>query len=364
MSFLLSPWRWLAWLCVFALPAHAHDPFDGGVRIVVFDDRIEAQVTLGYDAARDYLRAAGATPALVAQATRPGQSGEHVPLPLAFAPFLLTLSDGAAALPATLTLAAPARDETRFLLTFARPTAERVGLRAAYFDAVDFMRPGTLVVVDARHRMLASAPLSKAAPGANLPLTAAAASAAFGPSAFTGYLVLGVQHILGGYDHLLFLAALLLGVRTWRSMLGIVSAFTVAHSITLGLAALEVVVLPPALVEPLIAASIGAACLANLMRRETAWQRCLMAAGFGLIHGFGFAGALRETGLGANGGQIVMPLLSFNLGVEAGQLLVAGLLIPALMAARRRPEFARYGLPGLSVAVMAVSAWWLVERLA
>jgi hypothetical protein len=352
----------LAWLWMAALPAQAHDPFDGGVRLVVFDDRIEADVTLGYDAARAVLGAAGMAPGDVGRATRAHGAGA-MPLPAAVATRLLTLRGGTLVLVPRSVLAAPARDETHFLLTYARPATQHIGVHAGWFTADPFMRPGAAIMLDAQQRLVASAPLSRTAPAADLPLTALAARAA-PPMRFAAYLQLGVEHILGGYDHLLFLAALLLGLHALRAMLGIVTVFALAHSITLALAVLDVVAVPPALIEPLIAASIIVACVANLLPRETTHYRYALAAGFGLVHGFGFAGALRATGLGGPGTDIAVPLLAFNLGVEAGQLAVACVLAPLLLLARRQPAFARYGLPGLSVGVACVSAMWLVERVA
>ena len=169
-----------------------------------------------------------------------------------------------------------------------------------------------------------------------------------------------------GEQGLLFLCALLVTLDRVRPMVAIVTAFTLAHSVTLALAALDLVVLPAGLVEPLIALSIIVACVANLMRREAARERLWMAGGFGLIHGFGFAGMLRES-MGTHTGQglagLLVPLLSFNLGVEAGQLLVAATMIGLLVPARRREGFVRHGAPAISCFVIAISSWWLIERL-
>jgi hypothetical protein len=366
MAFLLKRWgvAWLLALVLPAVPARAHDPFDGGVQMIVFRDRIEAKVTLGFDAAREFLRAAGLPPSDVSRATRPGQSAAPVRLPVALAAGLLGVHAGGQSVAPTAVLAAPGLNETNFLVIYPRPATDMVQLRAAYFDGIEYMRPGALVAVNAQRRLLSSAPLSKAAPSTTVPLTLEAAGVVTGQSAFLAYLKLGVEHILTGFDHLLFLCALLLGVQAARSMLVIVTAFTLTHSVTLALAALDVVALSPSVIEPLIAASIVIACVDNLVRREATADRYVLAAGFGLIHGFGFAGALRATGLGQPGQGIVVPLLSFNLGVELGQMLVAALLVTLLLLARRKPAFVRYGLPGLSIAVIGISACWLVARVA
>lgn len=116
----------------------------------------------------------------------------------------------------------------------------------------------------------------------------------------------------------------------------------------------------------MIAASIIVVGLDNLLRKgsatDSAMHRYWVAGGFGLIHGFGFAGILRERAL-ADGGNILLPLLGFNLGVEAGQLLVATLLVPVLIALRRRAWFERRGAPVLSLLVIGISSVWLAERV-
>lgn len=184
----------------------------------------------------------------------------------------------------------------------------------------------------------------------------------------SSYFVLGVEHILAGIDHLLFVLALLLLIHDWRSLLKAVTAFTVAHSITLSGAALGLFSLPQAPVEAVIALSIVfVAREVVLAQRGQAglsgrapWA---MAFAFGLLHGFGFAGALREIGLPE--GDVPLALLSFNLGVEAGQLLfVAGAL--ALMAAVRQAPSLRPGLVRLVLAygIGAMAMAWLAERLA
>jgi hydrogenase/urease accessory protein HupE len=174
--------------------------------------------------------------------------------------------------------------------------------------------------------------------------------------------LLGIEHILAGYDHLLFLAGLLLACRQARAMAAIVTAFTVAHSLTLALAALDVVSFPARLVEPLIAASIVLVGVENLLRRGAPPARTALCFAFGLVHGFGFAGALRELGLGQNGAPIALPLLGFNLGVEAGQLLVVAVLLPLLLLLRKRPSLSRIALPAASLAVAAAGTVWLVDR--
>jgi hypothetical protein len=357
--------RVLALLLALAavVPAQAHDPFDGNTQVFVFDDRIEARVTLGYDAARDMLRILDLPAAEATMITR-GASDAPAVLPPALAVKLMTLHAGAQSGAQTYTAsafsAAGVRDEVTFLIPSPRPPTGTVVANATYFDAVEYMRAGTLVVADAQRRVLASTLLSKSSHAATVPLSAAAGQAR--NAGFTAFFKLGVEHILTGFDHLLFLCALLVTVTRFRHMLGIVTAFTLAHSATLALAALGVVALPPSVVEPLIAVSIIVACVDNLLRREASRDRIWLAAGFGLIHGFGFASMLREAMMAQQGQGLLMPLLSFNLGVEAGQLVVAAVLIALLMFARRKEFFLRFGAPALSGVVIAISAYWLMQR--
>lgn len=183
---------------------------------------------------------------------------------------------------------------------------------------------------------------------------------------FKGFLLLGIEHILTGYDHLAFLLALLLLGGTLREAIKIITAFTVAHSITLALAALDVINLPSSFVEPAIAASIVYVGVENLiyLRRgqEAVGRRWLLTFAFGLIHGFGFASVLRELGLG-RGMQVVVPLVSFNLGVELGQLAIALLALPVIWKLRAQPRFALRVVPACSLLIALLGGYWLIERV-
>jgi hypothetical protein len=174
------------------------------------------------------------------------------------------------------------------------------------------------------------------------------------------FLRLGVEHILTGYDHLLFLAALLVrGGGLW-ALLRIVTAFTLAHSVTLALAVLGLVTIPAGVVEPAIAASIVWVALGNVFFRGAPSRRWLVSFVFGLVHGFGFAAAL--GGLALPPWSLAMALLGFNLGVEAGQGLVIAALLPLLLWMRPRPWEPRVAR-AISVGLALVGAAWLVERL-
>ncbi len=147
------------------------------------------------------------------------------------------------------------------------------------------------------------------------------------------FFVLGIHHILSGYDHLLFLLGLLLPGGGLLSLTKIITAFTIAHSLTLSLAVLQVVTLPDRLVEAVIALSIAFVAAENLFLNPTVLRRWLVSFCFGLVHGFGFSSALRELGLPAHG--LLLSLFGFNVGVEVGQALVVAAWLPCLLLLRR-----------------------------
>lgn len=189
--------------------------------------------------------------------------------------------------------------------------------------------------------------------------------------AVTGtYLSHGVEHILFGYDHLLFVLALLLIVRDGRRLIATVTAFTAAHSITLALATLRVVQVPGPPVEASIALSIVllAGEIIRLQRGEaslTAQRPWLVAFAFGLLHGFGFASGLREIGLPP--GDIPLALFTFNVGVEAGQLAfvsaVYGLVLAFRRLARFRTRVDRLR-PATAYTIGTLAAFWFIDRVA
>lgn len=176
------------------------------------------------------------------------------------------------------------------------------------------------------------------------------------------FLWLGVEHILTGYDHLLFLLALLALGGGLGYLIKVVSAFTIAHSITLSLAVLDIISLPPRLIESVIALSIAYVASENLWRNrdEAEKWRWLLTFAFGLIHGMGFAGILQEMELPRS--ALATSLISFNVGVELGQLVfitVAFFLLSLLKRAVWKQVF-RYGISLVSV---VAGAFWFVERM-
>jgi hydrogenase/urease accessory protein HupE len=172
---------------------------------------------------------------------------------------------------------------------------------------------------------------------------------------------LGVEHILTGADHLVFLLGLILVGGRLRSLAVVVTAFTVAHSITLALATLSIVTPSPRIVEPMIALSIAYVGVENLFVKD-ARNRWRITFPFGLVHGFGFAGALREIALPS--AQVPVALVSFNLGVEAGQLGVLAVVLPLVFAARRADGFRDRGTKLASIGIALAGAVWFVARVA
>ncbi|MFE5430696.1 HupE/UreJ family protein [Peribacillus simplex] len=173
------------------------------------------------------------------------------------------------------------------------------------------------------------------------------------------YFVLGIEHILIGYDHLLFLLSLVLIASRFKDALKIVTAFTIAHSITLFLVATDRIQVSSHWVEALIPLTICYVAVENMFVQNAKWRWQLTTL-FGLIHGMGFAGALAETGLPKS--NLIGSLLTFNLGVEAGQLMVLSLLLPFLLWLRKFPWY-RKMMISTSCLIFVLAFYWLIQRL-
>lgn len=189
------------------------------------------------------------------------------------------------------------------------------------------------------------------------------------------YAIDGIWHIWIGYDHILFLLSLLLPAvlirrnndwepaqtlsRSAIETLKVVTAFTLAHSVTLSLAALQIISLPSRLIESVIAASVVLAALNNL-RGTVDKRRWIMAFVFGLIHGFGFASVLADLGLPQN--ALVFALIGFNGGVELGQLAIVAVFLPLAFWLRATPFYRKGVMTGGSLIVALLASWWLIQR--
>ena len=171
------------------------------------------------------------------------------------------------------------------------------------------------------------------------------------------FVWLGVQHIATGYDHLSFLLGLLIATASLRSLVKVITSFTVAHSITLALATFNMVILPSRFTESMIAASILYVAVENLVRKRTIdrWKLTFL---FGLVHGFGFSNVLREMQLPRS--NLALSLFSFNLGVEIGQIVFVVLLFPAI------EDLIRSGWtrlrPTVSIAIGLLATYWFIQR--
>ena len=176
----------------------------------------------------------------------------------------------------------------------------------------------------------------------------------------TGYFALGVEHLIGGPDHLLFVFGLLFVIFGWRNLLKTITAFTLAHSLTLGLSVFEIVNLPSITIEALIALTIIYLALEISEDRGKDRTPWIMAFGFGLLHGFGFAGALGEIGIANE--QLLLSLLFFNIGIEIGQLIMIPIFLIIIWILQKiKLNFSITKLS--SYAIGGMGSFWLIERV-
>jgi hydrogenase/urease accessory protein HupE len=245
------------------------------------------------------------------------------------------------------------RDYAHVRLEFSCPGAHPGGVRVRYGLLFDDSDPShrNLVTYEAEGRH------------AQFVFTSSQRELRLGEGSATGqalrFVELGIHHILSGYDHVLFVVALLLGTTSLLGVLRVLSVFTLAHSITLAGALLGVARFPPGVVEPLIALSIAYVAVESFSPAASRW-RLPVVFGFGLVHGMGFAGALQITG--AKGWGLAAPLLSFNLGIELGQGLLVLLVFPLLMLVRRL-SWSRLAHGLAQGAIAAFGLLWYFQRL-
>jgi hypothetical protein len=355
--------------CLLALPAWAHKQSDAYLRLVPDGASVAVQwdialrdldVAIGLDGDGDGAITWGEVRA------RHAAIAEYVQARLAVA------ADGAACRLGRVTHRVDEHSDGAYavLLFSAACAAPPRTLDVTYrlLFALDPQHRGLLAMVlpDGTTR---TAILSPAAPTARFDLQGA------GGVVFGKFLARGVHHILTGYDHLFFVAVLLLPAmlrrsgRTWtpvgsfrEGLVGtvkVLSAFSVAHTITLALAVLGIVQPPSRMIEAAIALTIGLSAL-DLVLPFLGRRRWLVAGSFGLIHGFGFAGALGPLQLPAL--DLAVALFAFNLGVEAGQLLFAAVVLPVTWALRHWRPYGSVVLPAGSALAITVALLWFVER--
>jgi hydrogenase/urease accessory protein HupE len=257
--------------------------------------------------------------------------------------------------------AVTASDAVRILATFSCPAEVRLlTIDASFVDlfAAGHRHIGTVGTVGTGDTFI----LVAARRTVSVDLAARRAPGTAPRTSFSSMVWTGVQHIWTGYDHLAFLLALVLVGGRARSLVGTVSAFTVAHSITLALAVLHVVTPRASIVEPGIALSIACVGVENLWRRgQEVRGRWRITFLFGLLHGFGFASALTELDLPRE--RVASALLAFNVGVELGQLAVLAVVLPPIVLLRRRAAFRTWGVGALSAALAVAGCVWFVVRI-
>jgi hypothetical protein len=350
-------------LCAYARRASAHDPFEVTTTAIVGAESMTLVATMTRSSA-----------ALVSQLQAEGKAfaadrfDRYEQQLRAAAPKLYEVSSNGERLePREARVALNSEQEVEFHLTYPRPRPGRLRLSATclsllsegHGNAVRLAR-GQPDAVIALEFLNASDRLLEAWLPPDESTTALPPETPSSRPSVSSFVMLGFRHILEGYDHLLFLGGLLLTCRGMAAMLGLISCFTLAHSLTLALAVLgRVPAAISAWVEPLILVSIVFVGAQNVWLRGEVRSRYWVTFGFGLIHGLGFASALTELGVGAGGTQVVAPLLSFNLGVELGQLSIASIALPLLLEFRKRshgPVIVR----ALSVAITSLGAYWLI----
>ena len=342
--------------------ARAHDPGISLAQAQVLADRIEIATGFAPADAQQLL------PPAVRPEGRwtPEEFSAAQPALLALAPRLWELRAGdSAVMPRESRVQLESGDNVSFTLVFPRPEGDGpLTLRAPRLADLPPGHRQFVIVADARGSTLTKKLLNARDPVLEVPLgKEGGGAAAEPPPSAWGFVQLGVEHIWTGYDHLLFLFALLIVCRSFRSIAAIVTCFTLAHSLTLACATLGWVSLPSRFVEPAIAASIVFVGAENLWRRgEEPRGRWALTFAFGLIHGFGFASVLRDLGVGERGEGIAVPLVTFNLGVELGQIAISAVVLPIVWQLRKRPWFVRRAVPVLSVVVALAGLYWFFER--
>lgn len=311
--------------------AAAHDPGLSAVEVRVLADRVVGEVSFNPNDLEGV-----------------DQSGSS---------FLTIYGNGKALELRSVNRNSPDQNSAHFVFEFSNPHATELRIAAPVLANLPRGHKQFCSVYDENNRVLAERMLSAEAQELIVDLQS---TAGHDRSALS-FIVLGIEHILTGYDHLAFLLALLLTGDSLCRNAKIITSFTVAHSLTLALATLGLVDIRAAIVEPLIAASIVFVGLENLFRRPLA-ARWLVTFGFGLVHGLGFASALRELGIGQLSVRAVLPLLSFNVGVELAQIAFAAVVLPLVWKLMRRPVFTLRHVPALSLLITLAGVYWFLAR--
>ena len=358
-----------AWVCCVSLLAQAHKPSDSYLSLQVQEQQIEGQWDI---ALRDLDFVIGLDADGNGELTWDEVRARHKEI-AAYALSRLSVSSGGALCPATVReqLIDDHTDGAYSVLRFTALCADKVRTLAVEYRLLFDVDPQHKGLLRLQHRELTTTAIFSP-DTANQKFTLAEPDRI---KQFGEFLKTGVWHIWIGFDHILFLLSLLLPAvliwaeRKWRAVpnfksafidvFKIVTAFTVAHSITLTLATFQVIALPSRWVESAIALSVIVAALNNIFPVVIA-RRWIAAFGFGLIHGFGFASVLADLGLPQN--SLLLALVGFNIGVELGQLAIVAVFLPLAYAARKSWFYHRLVLIGGSALIVLVAAVWFAER--
>jgi hydrogenase/urease accessory protein HupE len=350
-----------AFLCVITT-AFAHDPGLSSVTIRPRPNGVEATLTFAVKDAAQLAELDDNHDGIVTQAEfAQGQSQ----LEALVAMQLLVALDGESVSPKSMQSRIDENNNVELRLDFRAAAFSTLEVQSKLIHSLPPGHRQYLQVQDFGGRTLTERLLSAAADRTIAQLTVGNADVAAPETvgSFADFLLLGVKHILTGYDHLLFLLGLLVVTWSLASSLRIITCFTIAHSITLALATFGLVQIPSRIVEPLIAASIVYVGVENLLRGGDPRGRRLLTFAFGLIHGFGFASVLREMGVGSRVGGVALPLFSFNLGVELGQIIIAAAALPIIWKLRAAPFFTARWAPACSGVVVVLGGFWFVQRI-
>lgn len=335
--------------------ASAHDPGLSSANVIVQSNSVDVELTFNE---RDFAGIAGTT----VEELRSGNAKTQLETAARRA-LSIRVADNALT-PVSVTSGPEGENNVALRYKFDLPVAAAdLQFESLLLSEMSFGHRQAFAAVNGRGEEITRSILSARENRASFPVSLSGGDHPSSRGRFGEFFLLGVHHIVTGYDHLLFLFGLLIVCRTRGSALLLITCFTVAHSITLALATFGLVDLPGGLVEAVIAASIVYVGIENLMGRESLMRwRWLITLSFGLIHGLGFAGILADLGIAEQGMNAVVPLLAFNCGVEAGQLAIAAIALPIIWKLRDRPGFIRVAIPACSLLIAAAGAYWLVER--
>jgi len=349
---------WIGWVSVLACAvARAHQPGLSTVFVDLGTNRLAAELVLAWQELEDAVPLDGNHDRILSDDELAAAKAR-----------LIRLAEGALSFESDgrmLSLKAPpeVRRDTNdatgihFQLTFELPPTQILTITS---DIIAELQRGHSQIVTVRRAgvTLLETVLERNKPTVEVPL--AQLQEQKGASPVRQFLVLGIEHIITGWDHLAFLFGLLVVGGKLRDAVKIITSFTLAHSLTLALATLNIINIPSRIVEPLIAASIVYVGFENIVRDNFS-KRWMLTFAFGLVHGCGFASVLREMGIGTHGTSVVTPLVCFNVGVETGQLAIAAIMLPLIW--KLKPAFPKRWLPATSVGLIVIGSYFLVQRV-